>query len=191
VTAIAITHWHLDHWGDLVPWVWGNMFGLGRDEERPELWVPPGGISVLSSFGSQFGTPGMFDRTFRVAEYTEGEPFVTAAGLEITTTRVPHYLVETYGMRVTNGDRTLAYSGDSAPTERLTEIAHDADLFICEATLASGDLDDEPRGHLSADEAIAAFAASGAQRLLLTHRPGELHAPDGVELAHDGLALTI
>ncbi|MGH3131276.1 MAG: MBL fold metallo-hydrolase, partial [Gaiellaceae bacterium] len=21
--AIAITHFHLDHWGDLVPWVWG------------------------------------------------------------------------------------------------------------------------------------------------------------------------
>ena len=27
--AIAITHWHLDHWGDLVPWVWGQMFGPG------------------------------------------------------------------------------------------------------------------------------------------------------------------
>ncbi|HEY8725896.1 MAG TPA: MBL fold metallo-hydrolase, partial [Gaiellaceae bacterium] len=24
VDAIAITHWHLDHWGDLVPWVWGS-----------------------------------------------------------------------------------------------------------------------------------------------------------------------
>jgi ribonuclease BN (tRNA processing enzyme) len=146
---------------------------------------------VLNRFGDQLGTPGMFESTFRVIEYAEGEPFATAAGLEVTTTRVPHYLVETYGMRVTNGDRTLAYSGDSGPTERLAELARDADLFVCEATLASGDLDDDPRGHLSADEALAVFAASGAQRLLLTHRPGELLPPDGVELAHDGLALTI
>src|SRR3954469_6297237 len=29
--SIAITHWHLDHWGDLVPWVWGSMFGPGEE----------------------------------------------------------------------------------------------------------------------------------------------------------------
>ncbi len=29
VDAIAITHWHLDHWGDLVPWVWGSTLGPG------------------------------------------------------------------------------------------------------------------------------------------------------------------
>ena len=94
-------------------------------------------------------------------------------------------------MRVTNGDRTLAYSGDSAPSERLVELARDADLFVCEATLGAGSLDDEPRGHLSAEEALDAFAASGARRLLLTHRPDELKRPDGVELAHDGLAVDV
>src|SRR3954453_23756152 len=43
VDAIAITHFHLDHWGDLVPWVWGRMYGLGRDLRKPELWVQSGG----------------------------------------------------------------------------------------------------------------------------------------------------
>ena len=28
VDAIAITHFHLDHWGDLVPWVWGTIVAL-------------------------------------------------------------------------------------------------------------------------------------------------------------------
>ena len=35
VDAIAITHWHLDHWGDLVPWVWGAMFGPAREFDKP------------------------------------------------------------------------------------------------------------------------------------------------------------
>ena len=26
IDAIAITHFHLDHWGDLVPWVWGTFY---------------------------------------------------------------------------------------------------------------------------------------------------------------------
>ena len=44
-----------------------------------------------------------------------------------------------------------------------------------------------PRGHLSADEALA--AADGP--ILLTHRPIELPPPDGVRLAHDGLVLDV
>ena len=36
VDAIAITHFHLDHWGDLVPWTFGASFGPGREAKRPE-----------------------------------------------------------------------------------------------------------------------------------------------------------
>jgi len=51
VDAIAISHFHLDHWGDLVPWVWGTMWGLGRGYAKPELWLPPGGREELAAFG--------------------------------------------------------------------------------------------------------------------------------------------
>ena len=46
-------------------------------------------------------------------------------------------------------------------------------------------------GHLSADEAVASYEASGARRLLLTHRPRELVLADGLEQAYDGLELTV
>src|SRR5215468_7705237 len=51
--AIAITHFHLDHWGDLVPWVWGVLHHRGRgiDPGHPDLWVPPGGRARLEHFG--------------------------------------------------------------------------------------------------------------------------------------------
>ena len=190
VDAIVVSHWHLDHWGDLVPWVWGRMFGLGRELATPELWIPPGGTGKLTSFGEQFGTPTMFSDTFQLNEYAEGEPF-TAAGLTVTATRVPHYTVPTFAFRIGDGTRTLTYSGDSAPSDALVEAARGADLFLCEATLESGSLDNEPRGHLSADEAVAAFEASGARRLLLTHRPQELAVGEGRELAQEGLELEL
>lgn len=190
VEAIAITHFHLDHWGDLVPWVWGRMYGLGHDLATPELWVQPGGRSELEEFGARLGMRDMFERTFTVREYAEGEPFV-AAGLEVTALRLPHYMLRTYGFRISNEHRTMAYSGDSGPSDRLVQLARDVDLFVCEATLERGDRDGEPRGHLSLDEALEAHAASGARRLLLTHRPSELTAGDGLELAYDGLELEI
>src|ERR671925_626790 len=94
VDAIVITHFHLDHWGDLVPWTFGAMFGPGRETPKPELWLPPGGEAELGLFGEKFG------------------------------------------LRVSDNHSTLAYSGDSAPSPKLAELARNADLFLCEATLA-------------------------------------------------------
>jgi ribonuclease BN (tRNA processing enzyme) len=192
VDAIVITHFHLDHWGDLVPWVWGAMYraaGAAIDD-RPDLWVHPGGRGVLEQFGERFGFRDMFDRVFTVREYQPDEPFM-AAGIEVTPLRLPHYTLETYGLRLAADGSTIAYSGDSGPSERLVDLARDTDLFVCEATLDRGADDGQPRGHLSADEALAAAAASGTKRLLLTHRPAELAIPPGVEHAYDGLELEI
>jgi ribonuclease BN (tRNA processing enzyme) len=186
--AIAITHFHLDHWGDLVPWVWGAMFGPGAELERPELHVPPRGRELLAELGELLGGREMFEQTFRISEYREGEPF-SAAGFELTAVRVPHYTVESYGFRVANETTVLAYSGDCGPSEVLAELARGADLFVCEATLFDGE--PEPRGHLSLDEAVDAFRASGARRLLVTHRPDERPVDPGVELAYDGLELEV
>jgi len=190
--AIVITHFHLDHWGDLVPWVWGALHfaDLGQPPRRPALWVPPGGIARLEHFGELLGFPDMFERVFALHEYTPDAPF-TAGGCELTATAVPHYRVEAYGLRVSDGNRTLAYSGDSGPAPALATIARDADLFLCEATLERGELDGEPRGHLSLDEARAAFDESGAHALVVTHRPSELESPDEYELAHDGMVLEV
>lgn len=188
VDAIVITHFHLDHWGDLVPWVWGSLYLGGRDvpPARPELWVPPNGKAQLEQFGSLLGFPDMFDRVFELREYERDMPF-ELAGHTVTAARVPHYQLETYALRISDGERTLAYSGDSGPGNALSEHAREADLFVCEATLLSGDVDGEPRGHLSLDEAVTVFETSGAKRLLVTHRPAELPTPASLELAHDGM----
>ena len=188
VEAIAITHLHLDHWGDLVPWVWGSVYGPGR-ESRPALWLPPGSREALRPILARLGTEDMLERAFDVSEYEPRRPF-TAGGLEVTGVPVVHYDLEAYGFRV-EGDRVLAYSGDTGPCDPLAELARNADLFLCEATLERGELEGDDRGHLDPDEAAAASAAAGARRLVLTHRPQELPTPVGVEMTHDGLELEV
>jgi ribonuclease BN (tRNA processing enzyme) len=191
IDAIAITHFHLDHWGDLVPWVWGSMYRSQNGRvPRPGLWVYAGGGEHLQALGARLGFPDMFERTFVVHEYRDGKPFVVGP-FEVTPLRLPHYTLETYGFRVACEGATVAYSGDSAPSEQLEELARDADLFVCEATLLRGEDDGLPRGHLSLEEALAAYEASGARRLLVTHRPAELPVDEGLELAYDGLELSL
>jgi len=188
--SIAITHWHLDHWGDLVPWVWGSMFGPGEKVKEPELWIPPGGSELLESIGARLGKPEMFSDAFEVHEYADGEPFETA-GFQVIPEQVLHYDLLAFGFRASANGTVLAYSGDSGPSAALPKLAERADLFVCEATLLAPNPEGGTRGHLAAAEAVDAFEESGAKRLLITHRPTERPLEPGLEQAHDGMELEI
>ena len=183
VDAVAITHFHLDHWGDLVPWIFGASFGPGRTVPTPELWLPPGGDARLREYGERLSFGDRIDTAFDVHEYEADRVFQTA-GFEVLPLRLHHYSEITFGLRVSNHQRTLAYSGDSAPSPALTKLARDADVFLCEATLREPERTE--RGHLTADEAVAAFRASGARRLVIIHRPDELPLDPSLERAADG-----
>jgi ribonuclease BN (tRNA processing enzyme) len=187
VDAVAITHFHLDHWGDLVPWIFGASFGPGREVPAPELWLPPGGTDRLRGYGDQMSFSELIEGAFRVREYEEEKPF-RAAGFDVKAFRLDHYSELTFGLRVSNHSSTLAYSGDTGPSPNLAPLARDADVFLCEATLR----EPEPaeRGHLSDAEAVEAFRASGALKLVVIHRPDELPLDSSVERAADGDVLT-
>jgi ribonuclease BN (tRNA processing enzyme) len=190
VDAICLTHFHLDHWGDVVPWVWALWFGPASEQPRPQLWLPPGGATLLREIGERLGTPEMFEKAFTVHEYADEEEFETA-GFRITPRRVLHYDLLAFGFRVSSNGKTIAYSGDSGPSDQLTELARDADLFLCEATLLEPNPEGGTRGHLAAEEAKAAFEAAGAKRLLLTHRPKERPLAHEFEQVHDGQEIEV
>jgi ribonuclease BN (tRNA processing enzyme) len=166
------------------------MFGPGETTQRPALWIPPGGSELLESIGARLGRPDMFAGTFDLHEYADDEPF-EAAGFEVTAKRVLHYEMLAFGFRASSNGTVLAYSGDSGPSEALPKLAENADLFVCEATLLQPNPEGGTRGHLAADEAVEAFEASGAKRLLLTHRPTERPLDSALEQAHDGMQLEV
>lgn len=190
VDAIVLSHLHLDHWGDVLGWLWGMLGGPGAGFRTPVVWVAAGRRDECVEIAARLGDFGMLDRMFTVREYPVDEPF-RLAGFDVVAIPVAHYSMPTCGLRISDGTSTLAYSADTGPTESLLRLARGADLFLCEATLLDGADEGLPRGHLSAAEAIAAYEASGAARLLLTHRPVELPAPDGVEVAVEGLSIEL
>ena len=107
----------------------GQPQGPGHGtRERAELWLPPEGRERIRDFGSRLGWDDMFDQTFDIRDYAGDEPF-RAAGFTVLARRLPHYTLLTFGLRVTNGSRSLAYSGDTGPDAALAELAHDVDLL--------------------------------------------------------------
>ena len=67
------------------------------------------------------------------------------------------------------------------------ELADDADLLVCESTLADADADlADDYGHLTAGQAGQIAAAAGARCLVLTHFSQRYH--DAAQLLRDAAA---
>ena len=172
-TRSSISHWHLDHWGDLVPWVWGRMFGLGRDAaKRPSSGFRPDGSELLRTFGEQFGTPTMFWNAFemqrvrggaavrdrgRADDHADPGSALHAADLTPSASRTATRRSPT---------RATRHRATRSPRSPATPTSSSARRRSARATP-----DGHPRGHLSADEAVAAFRLRARRRLLITHRP--------------------
>jgi ribonuclease BN (tRNA processing enzyme) len=189
VDAIVISHLHLDHFGDVVPWSLGaSTFAAGR---RPELWLPRGAIGRLRDVLGALGVGAFLDPAFEIREFTEAA--FSVGELDLAAIAVAHYDTPTFGLRVEADGRCLAYSADSAPCDALVAVAAGADAFLCEATLDDDGESCTPRGHCTLGEALETHEAAGSRLLVVTHRPAELAVPErpDVVVARDGLVFDV
>jgi ribonuclease BN (tRNA processing enzyme) len=97
-------------------------------------------------------------------------PGTTAIGpFTVETARTAHP-VECHAVRLTAGGRSLVYTGDTGPCQRVIDLARGADVLLAEA--AHPEAPDLPTGlHLTGREAGQHAAAAGVGRLLITHVP--------------------
>jgi ribonuclease BN (tRNA processing enzyme) len=183
VDAVVLSHLHPDHYLDLTGWFVARRHYPSRPTRQLPVLGPPGTPERLARAHDIPIDPGMhgeFDFRDHV-DITEIGPF------RIRTTRVVHP-IPAFAIRVEAGGVALAFSGDTAPTQALVELAAGADLALFEATWLDGE--DNPAGlHLTAGEAGSHAAAAGVDRLVLTHLvPGNdpQRSFDAAHLAFDG-----
>ncbi|HYZ52366.1 MAG TPA: MBL fold metallo-hydrolase [Streptosporangiaceae bacterium] len=185
LSAVIVSHLHLDHCYDLLPLgksLLSRSVRYPRAGEAPQDWaeieavplhVPGGSRERLQQLASLFPvtTAPVLDRTFDLAfdvrEYSPGARF-TIGDMRISLHELRHSSPNC-GIRISSPAGCLAYTGDTGVTPALLTLAADADLLLAEATLPT--TDHGPHGHLSAVDAARAAQAAGVKTLVLTHFP--------------------
>ena len=203
IDDIWVTHMHADHFIDLLALrfrITRDMAGLPEPERRISLHLPPGGMTRLAAILEAVTFPLDFcASTFRVSEYAPDEDS-ECDGVGVRVSPGTHY-IPSFALRVEADGAALAYSGDTAPSAAVTDLARDVDLFICEAALDQPETGHMP-GHCTPEQAAEMARAAGAKRLLLSHfwygtdterfgQRARAAGPTPVDIAHDGYRRTI
>jgi ribonuclease BN (tRNA processing enzyme) len=165
VDAILLSHLHGDHCIDLTAYVNVLRYGPNR---------PPGRIPVIGPSGTRDRIETAYDPLARKLALQELFDFSTPRSGELGPFAVSvasvNHPVAAFAIRLSVGDRTLVYSGDTGESEALVSLAHGADVLLCEASFGP----DEtyiPDLHLTGKQAGEHAEKAGVERLIITHVP--------------------
>jgi ribonuclease BN (tRNA processing enzyme) len=195
IDLVLLTHLHGDHFGGLPFLLLDGQFEGQRT--RPLTIVGPVGTGERLKAAMEVFFPGSSAMTWRYPLQVVDLPCRTAyrfAHLQAETHEVIHPSgAPSTGVRLTDGQRLLAYSGDTTWTETLVEIAAGADLFIIECYLIQG----APKNHLDFATVAANRARLATPRVMLTHMSTAMLAhlaeveAKGYLTAHDSLVVDV
>ncbi|MGB8181204.1 MAG: MBL fold metallo-hydrolase [Stellaceae bacterium] len=190
--GVVLTHLHGDHFGGLLFLLLDAQ--LMSKRSRPIfIWGPEGTESRLAALREAL-FPGSSKAVLKFAiDYLTHRPGARHSrnGLGVTPYAAVHSAgAPCFAVRIECDGKTIAYSGDTAWTDSLIEVAHGADLFVCECSSFERGLP----GHLSWQTLAGRLPTIGAKRVIITHMNPDMLAQAaqlGIETAMDGLTLTV
>jgi ribonuclease BN (tRNA processing enzyme) len=195
IDGIVLTHLHGDHFGAIPFFMLESQFHLRR--ERPLTIVGPPGTRDRVVAAMEVFFPGSSKNQWRfpfiIGEIAPGVPD-EVLGFAVQTAEVVHYSgAPSTAVRLTQGGKSLAYSGDTEWTDALYPIADGADLFIMECY----DYDRSLPGHTSFATLKEKRPMLRAKRIMITHMNPTMLARQneassaGLIVAEDGLTIDV
>jgi ribonuclease BN (tRNA processing enzyme) len=136
ITHVALTHFHIDHHGDLPTLVFAWKYGFLPPRSAPVTIIGPVGTAALlgrlaAAYGEWLADPGF---PLTVQEITPADVIALPGGVRLTCHAVPH-TPESVAYSLERGGRRIVYTGDTGPSDALASWAHGCDLLVCECSL--------------------------------------------------------
>jgi ribonuclease BN (tRNA processing enzyme) len=163
---MLVSHLHVDHCGG-VPFL--ILDGQFSRRTRSLVVAGPPGLKDRIEAAMEVNFPGstQVTRRFTTDLVEIPERLTTQIGPALVTPFVVDHAsgAPSYALRVEYGGKVISYSGDTAWTEALVEVARGADLFICEAYFFDKDI----KYHLSYHTLRQHRQRLDCRQIILTH----------------------
>ena len=167
ISHVALTHFHIDHHGDLPTLIFAWKYGQLPARAQPlTVYGPAGTRALLERLAAAYGdwvlSPG-FPMT--VQEIAPGEVVTLPSEVRLTAQKVPH-TAESVAYSIEHGGHRVVYTGDTGPDEALADWARGCDLLVCECSLPSSMAIKE---HLTPEQCAQLAARAAPRHVVLTH----------------------
>ena len=184
--VIWISHFHLDHFGGLVPFLFSLKWSpQTQSRTKPLKLIGPRGLRRLLETINDANNYRLFKHTFEVviSEIEPNEQFDILPGVRAATMKTKHN-AESLALRLrANDERTFVYTSDTGFTNELITFAANVDVLLLECSF----IKNKPlESHLELTEAIQTAKSCGAKKSVLTHLYPEW---DNVDLVSEAKVL--
>lgn len=166
IEGVFITHYHTDHVAGLMPMLL-TLFIYAKDRKPFTLWGPPGLSNYINVQKSAPHCDWMDELPFplEICELNEEEAINISGNSRIEPIRVEHKKIS-FGYRVTNKEKVIAFSGDTILCDGLFRLADGAEIFVCE----SGKPDEsENPVHISYSQIGQVAKKANVKHLVINH----------------------
>jgi ribonuclease BN (tRNA processing enzyme) len=166
MTHLFLSHFHIDHIGELASLFFAFRYGMRSNREEPLTIVGPLGLDRVMD-GLRTVDAKAFEPKFPVSlrMMSPGEQVDLGDGSMLSVAKTPH-TEESLAVRIESGGRAICYTGDTAYDERLAAFFKDADVLVSECSFR------EPREggrHLSVSQVAQIASLAAVAKLVVTH----------------------
>jgi ribonuclease BN (tRNA processing enzyme) len=180
-THVALTHFHVDHWGELPAFLFALRWGIEPARTAPLRLLGPRGLAdrlvhLTRAFAEWVLDPGY---PLEITELVPGVAVALADDVRLECHPTPH-TEESLALAVTRGGARLVYTGDTGPSPDLARWARGCDLLLAECSLPD---DRALEIHLTPTQAGQLARDAEAKSLVLTHFYPPVHVGDAARLA--------
>lgn len=169
ISYVFYSHFHPDHTGELVPFLFANKYPDGTRRTIPITFIAGNGFlnfynNLKKVYGNWIKLAPELVNTIELntgdRDYRKFDSF--------TVESVPvNHSEESIAYKITGtNEKSIVYSGDTDFSENLVKLSQDAHILICESAMPD---EMKVQGHLTPSLAGEIASRANVKKLILTH----------------------